>query len=263
MTDFTRILYYAPIMTDNSVSDLEELFPQSIKLLPENRYRAKVDAVVPFSARASFEQLESCFLGISLENKNFTPEKLRALIEWISKRFLHCIVLVGDSIHRITLEITRGLEPKIAFGKALDIGNSFIQENEHIFNAFCGQTKFNFETCHQIQASDEYNQLHQYLQNYFETNGKFRSSVESFGRKYNERRLINCSRSELEYYISRSCDYFLEEFAIFTCLQRRGFSVMVYPGSFSTLTEIANGEYADIIEELKQLIVVSIHFKGR
>ena len=60
-----------------------------------------------------------------------------------------------------------------------------------------------------------------------------------------------------------SADYFLEEFAIFACLQQQGHSVMVYPGSFSTLSEIAQGLHPRAPDELKALTIVSLCVKGR
>ncbi|NET72800.1 MAG: tRNA-dependent cyclodipeptide synthase [Sphaerospermopsis sp. SIO1G2] len=211
----------------------------------------------------SFEQFESCFLGVSLENKNFTPEKLKALAEWISRRFKYCVVLVGDSIHRITLETTKSVQPEISLIEGLKMGSSFIEENENIFHDFPGKTQFTFETCSQIQESEDYKQFYQYLRDFFESDPNFRSSVESFGRKYHSRKTTNLDDILLKERIRRSCEYFLEEFAIFACLQKRGLSVMVYPGTFSTLTEIVNGEYPYLFKEIKELIVVSLHFKTR
>lgn len=250
-------------MTFRSALDSQELNNyQNLELILEPQYWAKVDSVAPLSARTSFEQLDSCFLGVSLENGNFAPAKFKAMLEWVSRRFSHCIVLVGDSIHRINLETT-GLPEKVALAKALEIGNSFVQDNEHILNLFEQQTEFTFETCSRIQTLKDYAYFHQCLQAFFESNAKFRSSVEAFGRKYHTRRSGNLSDVLLEQRIRRSCDYFLEEFAIFACLQRHGFSVMVYPGTFSTLTEIVNGEYPNLPEEIKQIVIVSLHFKRR
>lgn len=236
---------------------------KSLELLPKSRYRAKTDSVTPLWARNSFEQFENCFLGVSLENNNFTPEKLQAIVTWISRRFSHCVVLVGDSIHRITLEATQELKTHIALEKALNMGESFILEQEHIFKVFEGQTKFTFETCSQIQASEDYLYFYQLLNTFFQSNAKFRMSVERFSRNYHTKQSNNLNTSLLEYRIHRSCEYFLEEFAIFSCLQKRGFSVMVYPGSFSTLIEIVNGEHPDIFAEIQQLVIVSLHFKKR
>ena len=232
-------------------------------MVSKHRYWAKVDSVSPLSARMSFEKFDSCFLGVSLENTNFSQPKLKAMVEWITKRFSQCLVLVGDSIHRITLETNKLLDPETALFEALKIGSYFVQENKSIFNKSEDRNQFLFENCSQIQTSEEYAIFHHNLLAFFETNAKFRSSVEAFGRNYHLRRSSNLSNALLEHYIRRSCDYFLEEFAIFACLQKRGFSVMVYPGTFSTLAEIVNGEHPDIFEELKQLVVVSLHFKKR
>lgn len=226
-------------------------------------YRAKVDSVFPPSARSRFEQLDSCFLGVSLVNKNFTPEKLKAVIEWVSRRFRYCAVLVGDSIHRITLETTKSLEPDIALMEALEMGRAFIQDNEHLFYAFQEQTQFTFETCSQIQTSENYIQFYKLLQTCFESNASFRSSVEEFSRKYYRRKSNDRDQALIKYKIVQSCEYFLEEFAVFACLNKRGYSVMVYPGAFSTLIEIVNGEYPGLFDEIKTLTLASLHFKTR
>lgn len=228
-----------------------------------SKYRAKFSSIAPQSARNSFEALSHCFLGISLENKNFTPEKLKALRNWITRRFDYCVILVGDSIHRITLETTQSRTPERSLTEALELGQSFIQENRYIFENQTSQTDFVFETCSQIQCSDDYTYFYQRLKGFFEENTRFRESVEAFGRTYYLRRFSQQKGDEVEKYIRHSCEYFLEEFAVFSCLQKRGISVMVYPGSFSTLTEIVSGEYPELFEEIKSLIVVSTHFKTR
>nr|VFK00598.1 MAG: hypothetical protein BECKLFY1418A_GA0070994_11204 [Candidatus Kentron sp. LFY] len=63
--------------------------------------------------------------------------------------------------------------------------------------------------------------------------------------------------------IRRSVDYFLEEFAVFACLNQQGLPVMVYPGSFSTLSEITSGMHPGAPREIRDLIVVSLRLKGR
>ncbi|MDJ1168496.1 tRNA-dependent cyclodipeptide synthase [Roseofilum sp. BLCC_M154] len=174
-------------------------------------YRAKVNGVFPHTARMSFEQLDSCFLGVSLENKNFTPEKLKAMIEWISRRFRYCAVLVGDSIHRITLETTKSLEPEIALIEALAMGNCFIQDNKHLFSVFQEQTQFTFETCSHIQDSEIYIQFYKRLKDYFENHAGFRSSIEGFSRQYYSRKRNDRDEVLIRYNIERSCEYFIAE----------------------------------------------------
>lgn len=229
-----------------------------------SRYRAKIDAVSPESRRATFEaEHGECFLGVSLENSNFVRPKLFAILEWISRRFPRCTVLIGDSIHRITLETTRQLPPHLAEEEALQLGRTFREEERHVFDGFSGLTQFSFVMCSEIQVLDTYAEHHTHLRSLFEQDSAFRASVERFGRSYHGKHSHEISEQELERRIARSSDYFLEEFAIFACLRERGLAVMVYPGSFSTLSEIAAGMYPEVTAPLRDLVVVSLHMKGR
>nr|VFK65761.1 MAG: hypothetical protein BECKUNK1418G_GA0071005_106921 [Candidatus Kentron sp. UNK]VFK71559.1 MAG: hypothetical protein BECKUNK1418H_GA0071006_107121 [Candidatus Kentron sp. UNK] len=58
-------------------------------------------------------------------------------------------------------------------------------------------------------------------------------------------------------------DYFLEEFAVFACLQQQGLPVVIYPGSLGTLAEIAAGAHPGALRELRDFIVVSLRLKRR
>ncbi|BCK73641.1 hypothetical protein Srufu_075940 [Streptomyces libani subsp. rufus] len=121
--------------------------------------------VSPVSDRHTFEEHSNCFLGISLENSNFRPIKVRSLAEWTSRRFSRCTVLVGDSIHRITLESTRGLCPPEALTEALRLGREFIDEQAHIFDDFRDRTDFTYQSYHRA------------LQDYFSQDANFCTSV--------------------------------------------------------------------------------------
>jgi tRNA-dependent cyclodipeptide synthase len=227
------------------------------------RYRAKIDSMSPASCRETFEQHEACFLGISLENSNFVRSKLSGILEWIARRFARCTLLVGDSIHRITLETTRGLSPEAALAEGLRLGRDFIEREREVFDGFSDQTRFSFLTCGAIQTWAAYAAHHRQLVELHRTDEWFRSSVESFGRRYHGKHSRGLPEAELERRVQRSSDYFLEEFAIFACLQEQGTRVMVYPGSFSTLTEIAEGAHPGAPRALRELVVVSLHLRGR
>jgi tRNA-dependent cyclodipeptide synthase len=228
-------------------------------------YRAKIDAVSPEGKRATFEAENiSCFLGVSLENSNFSSAKLAAILEWISRRFRHCTVLVGDSIHRITLESTKGLEGADSLERAYALGREFIEEREPVFRMFEDLTQFSFLTCGQVQAWPAYGAHHSDLLKLYHSDPSFRESVDRFGTQYHSKHSAHLSLEEVAHRIRRSAAYFLEEFAIFACLkQELGLGVMVYPGSFSTLSEIARGEHPAASPLLKELVVVSLHMRGR
>lgn len=229
-----------------------------------SRYKAKVDSVWPRDRRLTFEQEhDECMLGVSLENSNFVRAKLTAMLEWIVRRFPRCTVLVGDSIHRITVEAKRQLAPEAALVEALRLGRAFIADEAQVFDGFRSRTAFSFVTCSEIQGSEAYCDYHTRLRALFDSDATFRSSVESFGLNYHSKNSRHVSDGERAKRIQRSSDYFLEEFAIFSCLRKKGIGVMVYPGTFSTLAEVADGQHPDAPKELRDLVVVSLHMRGK
>lgn len=226
------------------------------------RYRAKIARVSPVSRRDNFTAEQACFLGVSLENSNFTPGKVRALVEWTSRRFDQCVVLIGDSIHRINLE-SRGYATEEALAEARRLGREFIDNNLDAFEEGRDSTEFTFITCDEVQDWPDYPQFHQQLCGLFDDDRKFRESIEAFGRTYHTKRLAEYGEAERVRYQPRSCDYFLEEFAIFSCLKQRDLGVMIYPGSFSTLSEITAGIHPAAPKQLQEMVVVSLQLKGR
>ncbi len=250
-------------LTARSEPDTTAAIPSPEIVANASRYKAKIDAVSPDSRRTTFEREHGeCFLGVSLENSNFVRPKLAAILEWISRRFPRCTVLIGDGIHRITLETTRQLPPAAARDEALRLGRMFVDQEQHVFAGFPA-TRFTFMNCSEVQTWDRYLHYLDQLHALFERDLAFRTSVEGFGRSYHSKHSHGISEEDRARRIARSSEYFLEEFAIFSCLRERGLGVMVYPGSFSTLSEIAAGHYPDAPAPLRDLVVVSLHMRGR
>ena len=54
-------------------------------LLAGERYKAKIAFVSPHTRRNSFEDEPKCFLGVSLENRNFTPNRFHSMVEWAAR----------------------------------------------------------------------------------------------------------------------------------------------------------------------------------
>lgn len=228
-----------------------------------SQYKAKIDSVSPTDSRSTFDRNEECFLGVSLENTMFERPKLDAIIEWISRRFKNCTVLIGDSIHRLTLQSVRGLSVDESTTLARTMGDTFVKDKSEAFKNFSDRTKFDFLPCGTVQQWPDYQSYYSKLQHAFQTDSDFSESVRGFSRHYHERRGRTFNRHDVDEQVELSCQYFLEEFAIFACLKQQGISVMVYPGSFSTLTEIAAGSYPKVPAQLRDLVVVALHLKSR
>jgi tRNA-dependent cyclodipeptide synthase len=247
-----------------NTSDFKSMIQPAVidfSLLP--KYRAKINSVSPKSNRYTFaNENTACFFGVSLENSNFIRPKLMASLEWVVKHFKKCTILIGDSIHRITLETVNKFDKTKSLNTALTLGREFLQREKAIFKKYSKNCEFDFLLCSEIQAHKEYDIFHKNIKNIFESNKDFRDSVKLFGEKYHIKRRNFLTINEWNYYIQRSCDYFLEEFSIFATIQKN-LPVMIYPGSFSTLTEISEGKYQEAPNELKNLIIVSLQLKQR
>ncbi|MFC0693583.1 tRNA-dependent cyclodipeptide synthase [Paraburkholderia humisilvae] len=231
--------------------------------IPATRYRAKIDFVSPPTRRDTFELERECFLGVSLENRNFEPARFHSLLEWVSRRFTKCKILVGDGIHRLTLESRTRMPATEARDRALRLGREFMRENRDILALYRSITQFEFITCSEIQQTSEYSAHHQAISDYFLDTPEFRESVERFGLRYHRGDRNTLSEAEQNYRLNISSSYFIEEFSVFACLVNRGITVMVYPGSFSTLAEIADNRFPGVSKALESLCVVSLHFKKR
>ncbi|WP_406340339.1 tRNA-dependent cyclodipeptide synthase [Streptomyces sp. NBC_00648] len=243
------------------------LAPSHSSIRPEGRrrthYKAAIHSVSPAAHRNTFEDHEACFLGVSLDNSNFTPAKFDSMLTWVSRRFSRCTVLIGDSIHRLTLTSTRGMNPDQALERALDLGRQFVHAQQPVLDAYRAATDFTVVTCSQVQETEEYAEFHYELRTLFTKDDAFRASVEAFGRAYHAKHSPTISAAERQQHIDTSSAYFLEEFAVFCCLTRRDLPVMVYPGQLSTLAEIAAGHHPQAPDELRDLILVSLRLQGR
>jgi len=78
----------------------------------------------------------------------------------------------------------------------------------------------------------------------FETDESFQNCLRLFSEDFQKKR-AHPSEEEFNYQVSKSNEYFLEEFAVIACMIKRGNKVMVYPGSFNIFEEIPFEQYPD------------------
>ncbi|WP_413738514.1 tRNA-dependent cyclodipeptide synthase [Sodalis sp. RH21] len=227
------------------------------------RFRAKTAFVFPERKRVLLEKEERCFLGVSLENKNFQAERIGAMLKWISARFNQCELLIGDSIHRITLQTQMDIASEDAINMAIDLGQQFIERTKEILSQYECNTNFSFVTCHQLQSCTQYHEYYEKLCSYHSINSAFRKSVEEFSVRYHKKDWGVLSEEDKKRKLNMSTQYFLEEFAIFACMVKNGSNIMIYPGTFSSLAEIADGKFPGVLYELENLTVVSLNVKRR
>lgn len=252
----------ALLLNTTNTSNLEN-FPASETVIDQISYSVEIQQVHPAANKLTYKNYDHCFLGISLNNKSFASNKLDAMLTWISRRYPKCTILIADSVHRITLASTKGLDPDSALSEALSMGRDFVQQNQPLWDRYSRLIELNIVTCEEIQTWANYSMYHQELQKLFHEDLNFKHSVEKFGRVYHEKKSPNLDEKELNKLIQNSVDYFIEEFAITACLKDRGPSALVYPGSIVTLAEIADGLHPNAPDTLKKLTVVSLKLRRR
>jgi tRNA-dependent cyclodipeptide synthase len=230
-----------------------------IPVITTPRYRADINAVIPQSKRNSFAQGGRCILGISLENKNFVTAKLVGMVDWISRHFESCTILIADSIHHYSLEI-KGVDENYSYDKALRLGREAIDTNNPIFQRYSERCSINILLCSEVQTWKNYFIHYEEVVKLFDNSESFSQCLHNFADTFVERRY----ESDVEYFrksIQKSCTYLLEELAILACLSEQGNNVFVYPGDLRALSEISEGLHPDAPQALKDLTCVELKTK--
>ncbi len=231
-------------------------------------YKVSVAKVFPHSlnnCRTSLSDYQKCVFMTSLGGKNFVDSKrLEACIKWISKNFKGCVVLVSDSIYRLTMEVRQGIKGNEAWLEAIRAGEEFVNENGLLFEQYSESCQFEFRMASEIGKRSDFNIYYEELQNLYQKNESFQTMVNSFAQKYLNRgeEVVTEQLGELrQKYLATT--YLLEESALFTCLAKEGWLAFVYPGSIKTFEEISEGLHPEVPEALKQMIWVSLRLKKR
>ncbi|NOQ36740.1 MAG: tRNA-dependent cyclodipeptide synthase [Methylococcaceae bacterium] len=242
-----------------AVANLDE----SIRFTTSARYRASVLTRVPFDVKDRMKTIDNCILGVSLGNSSFFPSKLVASTDWVNNNFKNCKVMIGDSLYRITLQITHGYKDETkARQKALFLGQKFINDQRVLFERHAKTCDFEFVLASEIQRQDDYKVYHQQIVELFETNDSFNNSVMSFAHTFVGRNIDESDETrEKKYMLSAS--YLLEELAVFSCLIQDGFPIFVYPGSIDVVIEIADGKHPGVPKTLQELMYISLFLKRR
>ncbi|WP_287254789.1 tRNA-dependent cyclodipeptide synthase [Moorena sp. SIO4E2] len=230
-------------------------------------YKVSLAKVSPARLRSSLSDYQKCVFMISLGSKNFVySERIEALIKWISEQFKACLVLVGDSLYRLTIEVRQGLKGDEAWLEAIRTGETFINQNRFLFQQYCGSCQFQFQMASQIEKQSEFEMYYKDFQGLYQQDESFQKMVNSFAQTYLNRG-EQSEEEEVEQLLQRqkhlAITYLLEESAVFTCLAKEGWPVFVYPGSIKTFEEIAEGLHPEVPLPLKQMIWVSLRLKRK
>jgi tRNA-dependent cyclodipeptide synthase len=213
--------------------------------------------VIPTEGRKTFKR---CILGVSLEKANFYAAKLIPMTDWIRRHYEDCDVMLGDSLHRITLQLNSSMHEDEAIARSKWLANDFVYSNLPIFNPAESSCRFNFVFCSEIQKWPEYHAYYDQLRRLFGANEALRKSVEDFASIYLGR---TPDRKHSGNAVDLSSTYLLEELAVICCLAQTSPCAFVYPGSLTILQEIAEGKHPYLPSGLRHIDYVALQLKRR
>lgn len=227
-------------------------------------YDATLRSVTPSSAKAQLSHAHCCYLGISLETEAFCRPRLDATVNWIASHFKQCAVVVGDSVHRYTLQIMKELAADEAAAEAYRIGTTFLAETQDLFDD--ERCKFEFVRFSELQNTPEFVSYVNQIKDTFSRNIAFAESIRRSANSFVDRRRMELRAQSVtrKRMIDLSCHYIIEEMAVFSCLVKFGWNVEVYPGTeLPVLLDIARGKYDGIPEPLKHRINIELKIIGK
>ena len=226
----------------------------------QNLPAVRIVTITPEISERQLFSHKRCYMGISLDNPVFEGRSLQALLNWATERFDHCLVVTGDYLRRHNELILNGLDDERAAAAAVASGDEFIEKTRDIFAA-TDSDRIEMIRWRDCLAFAEYQRSRAALDELFAANEAFREAVGRDAAGFVERQkdrnrslAVNEDRA-----IEISCEYLLEEIAVFSALSERGWNVELYPGpELHVLADVATGRFGDITQGLKDRINVEL-----
>lgn len=227
--------------------------------MPYNK-KIKIISVTPRSARNLIERKRKCFIAASLNNSFFNTEKLDLLLNWTSKRFDQCIIIISDYLYRYNVEILTGKTGKDAEIEANAIGQGFKNILDKYLSAY-SEEKFKVIHWKEYTQKPDFVFSLTTVEALYDSNQQFRNSVDKTAKDF----ISRLSLREVKPVISDnkaielSIKFILEECAVYNLLSLDGYNVDIYPGTYlPVLQDISEGKFPDAPEGLKRKINIEI-----
>ena len=221
-------------------------------------YKMKISRVTPRGGTDAMYN-QNVISGISIDNDVFWGQRLLSVIDWISKRFPNCLIVIGDDLHRYNEMIFSGLQEKEALIEGRKLGDKMLKRVESIVEAK-KMNNIKVTRWDGLSQLEEAKYTTNKIKSIFKTDESFRNEIliscESFLKRKSSRIPL---KTTLEKATHLSAQYILEELAVFEYLITQGYTVQVYPGSnLPILKSIALGRYAEHQFELEKTILVDL-----
>jgi tRNA-dependent cyclodipeptide synthase len=176
------------------------------------------------------------WIGVSLGNKYFTKDNIRAYIQWsLAKTKDTVLVIIADALQAINLEVLDHRTKPAAQRKAMKMGNEKYAEVQEIISQLPAELaqQVHLARWSDVVEHENYKRSLDIAQNYYKTNLEFRNYIieaVKVGRPDRTSRLLKLTTQELD----RLADYILNELPHFIDgvqgYDERVYTLIPYPG---------------------------------
>ncbi len=220
----------------------------------------RIVKTTPNVAKQQLFSYRRCYIGISIDNRDFYGLSLEALLRWAAENYEQCLIVVGDYLRRFNEQIFSGSTGESAEKVSFQAGDNYLKQTKEIFSRFNGQ-KIKLIRWKDCLEKEEYKKARKILDNLYTLDESFRAAVQKDAFSFIKRQ--NRKKQDLavtmEEAIDISSQYLLEEVAVFSALAEEGWNIEVYPGpELGVLVEIAQGNFKDIPAGLKKRINIEL-----
>lgn len=169
-----------------------------------------------------------CILGISLANPDCEGERLGSLLRWLTANFQDCGLLLGDLLHRHTIECYEGLDPRDANSEAEARGANWLARNSRVL----GPHRVQIIRWREVVGKKLFHDCEHRVANAFDRDNTLGKALDQDAAGFVSRRLRDGTlSSDLETAgMAASKAYLLEEAAVYMALAENGWTVDAYPG---------------------------------
>jgi tRNA-dependent cyclodipeptide synthase len=177
------------------------------------------------------------WVGISLGNKWFTQENIKEYILWsLDHSKDGVMVVIGDTLHAINLEVLSTMKKETALAKAIKLGGEKLFEVQKLIRELpeSEQKRIEIARWDEVTDSEEYRNNFQVFKNEYDTNDQFRNKILQIvkeGRPDRQSTISKLNQDKLD----RLAEYVLTELPILvngitSKITGHVYTAIIYPG---------------------------------
>lgn len=186
-----------------------------------------------------WKQFNNVRLQISIGQPYHEGDKFKATIDWCRNRFDNIQICVNDTLQRYNYMFENNASEYEAFDITRQLGNEWFARNKKLFYP---TPVFEIVYWDEWKKNTEFNVIQKQINNLYNNNHRFKKAVDdNYIDLWKRKNSINpdyYNSASFERFATLSCQYILEEIAVFCLMFDKKEAVDIYPGTGLFVTNI-------------------------